>query len=380
MPLKAISIHNIRNLQQVDLDFSPGLNLFYGDNGAGKTSILEAISYTGLGRSFKTRVHKYVIGGLKHKSMQVVSKGYECPAESESPFIIKVIRSTVSKNNKAFVNSEAVQHSSELADQLPMQWIDTDSYNLISGPSSYRRSYIDWIMFHVKHNFRALYSQYMACLKQRNALLRRDKITPADIKPWNEQLASLGEAVDTCRQESLENLFIYLIKLVEEAGFIVKDELSISYIRGWNDELSLHQSLIHQFDSDLIRGHTQSGPHRADIGFKVKGKPILESTSRGQQKTLVYALIVAQIHLVTKMYDRNVLCLLDDLPAELDRKNRFKLMNWLESLNLQCFVTGINSHEIIEGWSANLLQKAKLFHVKHGEAFEEPIIGEIHDR
>lgn len=379
MPLSNLSITNLRNLNNVELVLSDGLNLFYGDNGAGKTSILEAISYLGLGRSFKSRIHKSLIGPT-NSSVTVYGKGLVSLADAlPVPFSIGVTRFGNRKKNQTLINGGSVNHSSNLADLLPVQWIDSESFNLLVGPPNYRRSYLDWIMFHVKHDFRSLFYNFQNAVKQRNALLRRDKIDRQELNGWDKQCALHGTELHNFRIEFLPELLNEISRLMAEHAVFGKEQLTIGYSAGWDTKIKLFDALQDSFQRDKLRGFTTIGPHKADLTFKISDTSISERFSRGQLKAAVYALYSAQLELVSKKTGKQLVCLLDDLPAELDEQNRSKLLQWLENLNIQCYVTGINKSELLKGWSPSLINSAKLFHVKHGLVTEKPISGEIHD-
>lgn len=375
MPLSSLTVHNVRNIEKVEVVLGDGLNFFYGENGAGKTSVLEAIGYLGLGRSFKNRKHAAVIAHNQHEL--TVFGRLDTQRESID---IGVVRSRQASANRTQVNGQRVEHSSELAVALPLQWVDHNSLELLTGPPNRRRSFLDWLLFHVKHEFHKEYRTYHQALKQRNALLRRDKISAAEIQPWSDQLAVSGEALDRLRRGSLDEMVEAFRGSEVLLDFMEGKRIDLVYSPGWEANESLAGVLAENFGKDRLRGFTGNGPHRAELAFRCGKVDLADTLSRGQNKNLVYALYVAQVEVVARLSQRKVLLLLDDVPAELDSAGRSRIARWIESLNTQCCVTGIDSKSLTLGWSQNALDSAKMFHVKHGALEPSPLNGEMHDR
>lgn len=373
MPLEALTISNFRSLKSVELTLNSGLNFFYGDNGAGKTSVLECISLVGTGRSFKTRKHSN-LPTFNHRYFTLVAK----INKNDDVYKVGISRGN-EKDSKTLVNSDAVSNSSVLAELLPLRSIDTHSLELLEGSPSIRRSYLDWLMFHVKHNFKALNKEYTHCLKQRNALLRHDKIDGLLLSGWTNKLIEIGSELQKQRVESLPALENGLNKLLKNIDFLKDKVLKLRYIDGNKAGADFKESLSSSKELDQLRGFTNYGPHKADLVFTVNNKPIAEVLSRGQLKSVVYALYLAQIQLAFEWVGVKVSLLLDDISSELDEHKQKTLADWVEELDIQVFITGITKEDALRGWSTRAIKQSKMFHVKHGEITEEPHDGEMHD-
>lgn len=366
--LKTLSIQHLRNLNEVSIELSHKINIFYGDNGSGKTSILEAVVLVGLGRSFRSHKTRSLVN---HQQTQLTVFTHLDVSDIDvgSASIPVGVQKSRNGTGAIRVSGETIRSAAILAKQLPLLIINAGSFQLIEGSPVQRRQFLDWLVFHVKPEFAELWRALQKALKQRNSLLRRDKITRSDIKPWDNELVRLSQVIDSFRSE----VFLSLISCFERCGqeFAV-DQLNIDmeYYRGWDKDLSIEAALENDFDRDCRDGYTHQGPQRADIKIKSKSKPAVDVLSRGQEKSLVCALTIAQAHLYQQSTSGNCVFLIDDLAAELDKQHIETLTKWLTELNAQVLVTGVNKEELFSPWNKDKTDVA-VFHVKQGEV--EPV-------
>jgi DNA replication and repair protein RecF len=243
---------------------------------------------------------------------------------------------------------------------------------LEGGPGE-RRHFLDWLVFHVKPDFRRFWTDYRRCLQQRNSLLRSDRIQPVDLTTWNLPLAAAGDRIDQMRCETLEWLVAEANVLLKECKFAADSILATTYESGWDTSQPLLRRLENDFYKDVNLGYTNAGPHRADIKFVFNRKPVAEVFSRGQLKTMITALYVAQIRVFQRYNPCNCILLIDDLPAELDEHSLQLLCGWLASTgNIQIFITSVDLRSTLSNWPS---KDYKLFHVKQGQVTEEQAIG-----
>ncbi len=359
MYLSKLTVGTFRNIDTAELNFSPGLNLIHGDNGSGKTSLLEAIMTLSRGHSFRTRKFTHLI---KEGTSQFTLFGLIDSEDGMHRIGIQRAR----QESRFRVDGGAIQRSTDLTRLFPAQVLDAQAFALLEGGPKDRRAFLDWLVFHVKHNFAELWSNYYRCLKHRNALLRRDKLSPAELIPWNEALSELGTALDKLRRECVTLFIPAFSEKVAALLFLENRAVSLEYISGWDESRSLLEQFEASFSRDIKLGHTTIGPHKSDIRIQINGKSPLDVLSRGQQKSITLALYSTLIQSYAALTGRRCAVLIDDLPSELDDQNRRSLIDWLSQLNMQIFATGIFFDQLRSSWPDHLLVTAKVFHVKHG--------------
>lgn len=378
MKLDSIQISQFRNLTDVDLSPSPSLNLVYGDNGSGKSSILEAIHFLGFGRSFRTSKPKHVIQEGKSE-FSVFAK---CSSESLEGEQRQSRRLGIGRNAKEeFTCSIDGQRSNRIADLvslLPVQIFTPQSIDYMIGSPSARRKFLDWGLFHVEHSFADLSKSYQRLLKQRNALLKKlfresksvgakSSEVKAQIDYWDTQYALLGEQINAKRISYANDINKEFSEVITH--FLPEFSFQISYYTGWDSAHSLRTQLDSKFEQDLKFGNSSCGPHKADLRIKTHdGVPAFEVLSRGQLRMLVAALQIAQTRILNAHSDNSGVFLLDDIGAELDDNHRQIFISHLMKTNTQVFITAIEKGQF--SLSAEAYNK-KMFHVKHGHVIEE---------
>lgn len=345
MPLAELRIGNLRCIESAVLEFSPDLNLISGENGAGKTSILEAIFLLGRGRSFRTRSSEKLIRHGQH-SLTVFGRTADSIPDSAG---VEVTR----EGTRARINGRDAESLLELSTVLPVQSIDPDIHKLIDQGPERRRRWLDWLVFHVEPTFVGHWSRYQRALKQRNAALRMG----GDISTWDPALIEHGVAITEARQRALQRLEPYLAALL---GRFAGLDITVGFHAGWSQDHGLADALRMSADRDRDRGTSTVGPHRADVILRMRGRSARETVSRGQQKLTAVAMIVAQLKLLRAELSRSAVLLLDDPAAELDTRNLQLLFDELDGLKCQMIATSLTPETA-------LFQAPKAtFHVEQG--------------
>jgi DNA replication and repair protein RecF len=243
-----------------------------------------------------------------------------------------------------------------LAEILPVQAIHADIGGVVQGPPEARRRLIDWGVFHVEQGFLADWRTFRRALQQRNALLRSgaaDELFPA----WDQALATAAAAVDDHRRRYLARLEPAFTRIGHR---LLGMPVGLSYVRGWPADGDLLAILATSRDGDRALGYTRSGPGRADIQFEINETRSRWRASKGQQKLLAAAVILAQLELLTQATDRSAVLLVDEPAADLDAQRLADLMGAIEDTQSQVFVAAI----IADGLPIS--SSAALFHVEHG--------------
>ncbi len=340
---------NFRCLESAELTLSSDFNLVYGANASGKTSLLEAIAYLGRGKSFRGASTADLIN---HGKDEFLVFG-EVHSRSRT-------RSVGARNSRkgleVRVDGDSEGGAAALAEALPLQLIDPNVHNLVSGGPDLRRRFLDWVAFHVEHEHLLAWRKFRRALKQRNAALKAGA-TAASIRSWNAEFEVLGGALDESRSRVIDVARGSLGRFGRE---LLGTELRFDYQRGWNKDKSLGEVLEEGLQRDQQLGATQQGPHRADIKISYDQRQARKLVSRGQQKLLASAMILAATETAQEALQQPLLLLLDDPAAELDAGSLERLMNAVSGLGCQVVATSL------EPGALTIPRGAAVFHVEHG--------------
>lgn len=352
MALTELRVLNVRNLQEVSFKPSPQLNIISGANGSGKTSLLESIYLLSRTKSFRT-----------HSINKVISKGKDALVVSGKIIVNNSQNQLGIKKNKdktlIRINGIDQKKTSELSSYLQVHLIRPETQTLLERGAGPRRTFLDWGVFHVKHEFLAASKKYNKTLKQRNALLKSRSIE--SLEPWNKNISEYGTILTNERDS-------YTKKLNNELRVISKTLLGISDFdlslkQGWESGVSLLSALKKNEHLDVLRKFTNIGAHRADIQIRTNDCLAQDYLSRGQMKLLVLALCLAQVKISSFNSGVKPCVLIDDLSAELDNEHLQKVMRYLIKLDAQIFITTTDPELFSEFGKA---ENTKLFHVEHG--------------
>ncbi|MDX1348023.1 MAG: DNA replication/repair protein RecF [Thiomicrorhabdus chilensis] len=333
--IRQFNLQNFRNCSQAQCRLSSGLNLFVGDNAAGKTSLIEAIWLLATGRSFRTSKTQHLIQHHQNESTlfcEVVSSH-----EALKSHRLGMQKSATQTTLR--IDGETVKGQIHIAELLPVQLLTPESHRLLEEGPKARRQFMDWGCFYQSQEFIQLWRQHQRILKQRNHALKR-RLPREQIQLWDAQLVEIALKIDAIRQAYLEALTPYLLTFCQALMPEIEEEVVCQYRSGWpKNTPNLLDLMTQNFAKDVQFGHTQYGAHRADIRFKFGGLEAINTLSRGQQKLFVCALLLAQASLHEKVVNEPVIMLIDDLPAELDETHRLKLLDLLQILNIQHLIT-----------------------------------------
>ncbi len=360
MALNLLAISAFRNLQSVKLNpIAEGFNFIYGKNGSGKTSLLEAIYYLSLGRSFRSVHADRVIchaadklslfGHISASSAQYIPLGLERYADGKAKFR---------------VNGEEISSIAELASLLPVQLMDSHCYQLLDSGPVFRRKYLDFGLFYQTNDFLRTWRHYDRALKQRNAALRC-RAPKRELDIWTHELVDRALSLDRLRRAYVDELVPLLVKMATE--LLPLFDLKITYQQGWERGCDYSEILLKTVDKDYQLGYTQCGPHKADLNIIINNIPAKDILSRGQQKLFVCAMILARGVLLQSHANKAPIYLVDDLPSELDITSHSRLVGLLSKQKAQVFVTAIE-----ELAKEHFVTNApmKMFHVEHGQVSE----------
>lgn len=347
--LQSIQVENFRCIERASLELHPRGTGIVGRNASGKTSLLEAIFFLGHGRSFRTATRAKlirrgedffrVIARLEDKERSLVASAEHSHGATQMR-----------------LGGRGVSGVAEIAEVLPIQVIDPGVHRLIDEGSARRRRLLDWGVFHVKHDFLFAWRRYQRALEQRNTALR-EGLEEHLVRVWDQELQSAAQQIDEARRYymgELRNCFSPL------ASSLLDEPVTVEYRRGWAEEESLDRALAGAWDRDRRYATTTVGPHRADLIIKVDGVLARDRVSRGQQKLLAAALILAQIQATASNVDARTCLLLDDPAAELDVDKLGKLLAALDRIPAQLIVSAVTEAGLAG------IEIGRMFHVEQG--------------
>lgn len=354
--LERIAVSGFRNIESAELGIGERLSLVVGDNGAGKTSLLEAVHCLARARSF---LPGSLDGLTRHGAAGWWVRGHI--ATDQERHLLGIGRE--GRRTRVRLDGEAVRRLSDVAWLVPVQVLNTRSQRLLSDGPGERRAFLNWGVFHVEHGFAAAWRRYERALLQRNAALRaRDGRVAA---AWEPEMAAAAAQVDEQRARFLEALWPHWEGYV--AAWLGDGSVRWSYQRGWPQDVGLEEQLGAKRERELALGYSLSGPQRADLRFLAGGRDAGAELSRGQQKLLVASLRFALIGLLREQSARVApLLLIDDLPSELDGRNQRRVVEAAAWSGAQIIVTAIERQGIELG---NVTPDA-VFHVEQGQVHD----------
>lgn len=361
MSIEKLNLTNFRNITDVSVRLHPKLNVVYGSNASGKTSLLEAFYFISTGRSFRSRRIENIITRHNSATEFVLFGNLKDASSIHNTHNVGIKKSTVLPT-QIRLNKAAVKSASQLAKLSPIILIDPLSFDLLNGAPTQRRQFLDWGVFHVEPLFSKNWNNYINCLKQRNSLLRNAKIDQISLKIWDNKLSELGELIHTERSEYFDKFQKRLVHYL--SFFSITKDIKVSYYKGWDKTKKLNEALEQFRDKDIERRFTQAGPHRADIKVSIYGQAASESLSRGQQKLFIFAMHLAQMQTLFDVFKKSTVVLIDDVTAELDDTNLELVFNKLLALDAQVIVTVLNNSLLDRLQRDNTAYK--MFHVEHG--------------
>lgn len=353
MSLLRLDVYQVRNILKQTLIPSPAINFLVGQNASGKSSLLEAIYILGRAKSFRSAAIKSVIT-TGYEDL-IVSAQTVQPGGNQLHLGIKLD----GKQFEIRINQQARQKRSDLAYALPLQLIHPKSYELLDAGPQLRREFLDWGVFNHDPGFLTAWRRFKKALSQRNSLLKTRQT--GLIHVWDKEIVNYGTIVNICRVKYLEHFKPVFLSIAQR--FLTIDEVDIGFVPGWDFERPLEQVLAQELEKDLRYGFTHSGPHRADFQLKVKQRLAKDFVSRGQTKLLVLSLKLAQVQMLANVNNTIGCILIDDFAAELDLANRAKLLDYVDSLGCQVFITATERADLGD---INQLKNYKMFHVEHG--------------
>ncbi len=346
MSLDRLQIAGLRNLREAELAPGPGLNWLHGLNGAGKTSVLEAIYLLARGRSFRShRIGPIIQHGCEQ--IQVVAR------RRQDGRMLGMERSVATWRGR--IAGQDSRRLSEFAAKLPLVLMEPDSHRLVDGGPEHRRQYLDWQLFHVEHDYLSTWQRYARMLRQRNTALKTAE-DDALLRALERPMAEAGEVITRLRADWVSRLNLAVSALADQLGIVLPGPVTLRYRSGHPADVDLADSLAAARLRDREAGFTRQGPHRADMVLACSDQPAAQELSRGQQKLLALLLLLAQLESLLSGAGPAPMLLLDDPVSELDGRHLGLVLDWVSAHPVQTWVTS----------TSDCPGPATVFHVEQG--------------
>jgi DNA replication and repair protein RecF len=349
--LSDLALSGFRCFGTAELQFSPRLNVITGENGGGKTSLLEAVYLLGRGRSFRAADSRVLI---QKGSVAADVTGWLGGRDSGNRLRVHVRAG----GTDVTIGPQSGSSVAELVGLFPVQAIPTNVGEIIQGPPDARRRMLDWGVFHVEHSYLRNWREFRRALAQRNAALRAGDSDDV-LDAWEQELAAAAAGVDDMRKGYLERLRPVFEDLARR---MLQAECRIGYSPGWSTADGLLNMLRGSREEDRQAGYTRTGPHRADVRIEMGDDPSRWRTSRGQQKLLGAALVMSICQVAAAEEGRVVSLMVDEPAADLDSRHLERFLACLYEMPAQLFVAAITVHGL------SLPADRAMFHVEHGQA------------
>lgn len=342
--LTSISLAGFRGYASLAASFGPGAHLVWGPNAAGKTSLLEAMVVCARGSSHRTVTDTELIRW--DAPFARVDTRRELPDMDPLVLDVTLIREGPAGGRKRIRVNGVPRRATALAGLLRVVIFAPEEMLLIAGPPSLRRGMLDALAAQRSPAHAADLAAYGRVLAQRNALLRTIReglATPDQLPPWNAKLVESGAAVLDARRRVLGELSGPLVAAhaeiaSDEGRLTITYESNVESAAGEASREALARRLTETAEKEAWNGVTLVGPHRDDLAFRLDGRDLATFASRGQQRTAILALKLAELDLLTAHDGRAPLLLLDDVFSELDPARRSHLVRRIAGLP-QAFVT-----------------------------------------
>lgn len=352
MRLLQLKAENFRLFHRLSLQASSRLNLFLGPNAAGKTSLLEAIYTLARAKSFRGNAAAE-LAGSEHRQWVLFGRTETTTEQLGHQLGVRW------RDGETEVRIDSQPGTSlDLLNALIVQVLEPGMHRMLQDGPTYRRSFIDWGVFHVEPSFFSMWRRYRRALRQRNQALRQNR-PDREVAIWEPELAETGEALDALRLNHLQQIAPSVSRRLER--LLDEGEWRFELQPGWQRGTPLIEVLARSRATDRRLGTTQSGPHRAELRIRAGEHGIKHRISRGQQKLLISAMVLAQSDEVARVCGRHPILLVDDFGAELADHYQKALLQELLSYPGQTFVTAFE-----RGGALSQLDDAAMFHVERG--------------
>ena len=359
MILRKLSLTNFKNHSEKTFDFSPQINCFVGNNGVGKTNILDALHYVSVGKSF--------LGNSDYQNIRENEDFFSVEAQIQTEDKEDVIKILLPKEAKKIIrkNDKTYERIADHIGYLPSVIISPYDSNLISDSGESRRKFLDAMISQTDSEYLFSLIQYQKTLHQRNAMLKyyaKNRTFDQDsLDIYNEPITKFGNKIFEKRQEFIANLN----PVVQHFYNIISggnESISVNYQSHLHENI-FENLLIENLEKDLVLTNTSKGVHKDDLIFEMNGTLLKKFGSQGQQKSFLISLKLAQIKRIKELTGKNPILLLDDIFDKLDDHRVSQLISLINQENFgQMFITDTH-RERTESVVKRINEESKIFEI-----------------
>lgn len=342
MLITELKLENFRCYEFVELPIKKGVSLIYGENGSGKSSIIEALYFSISGKSFRaTDANAVIRKNLKQTQTFITfTNGNGVKITKKMNEKIKIIET---KDKKTLSYSQLVAN-------YPSCLIENKEFFFTTSSPEEKRTFLNKTLFYVEQNSKRTLNSLKKLLYQRSACLKNRDL--AQLSYWDNKLIQLEPIVT----ETNLNLVQSINEMIKNSNLAEHfreknpwlEDLSINYSRGYDKNYSFSSILQQNMEKDIILKRTTAGPHRRTFDLLIKNKPAHEILSRGQQKIASIILHLLQRELIKTYTEINPIVLMDDISSELDNDNANLMLKYLLNNNIQTIMTSIENKRFLD--------------------------------
>ncbi|MCC5942781.1 MAG: DNA replication/repair protein RecF [Balneolaceae bacterium] len=353
MNIQTLALDGYRNHEKTNVDFSPHLNLITGPNGSGKTSLIDAIHYLCMSRSFVASSDRYVVN--QNSKYFMIHGHFE--GEIRDSFKISCSYSR-GEGKKIFVNDSPLDRFSDLIGRVPVVVLSPEDLKLTSEGPIERRTFLDSMISQISPAYLRNLIEYRKIRKQRNRLLQEHngplRLLRTYLEPWDIQLIKTGSKIIEKRAEILEKFKTYLLNQYQSiTGLNVQPSLIYQTIApglktASDIENEFQKQIRENFEKEAERQQTMIGPHRDEVVFYLDDAELRNYGSQGQHRLFSMALKMAQLFYYTDQLDDRPIMLLDDLFGNLDQQKTDIITETLTKHAGQTFITSASERPFDE--------------------------------
>ena len=343
MRIKRLKVENFRNLEKLDIEFSDGVNIIYGNNAQGKTNIIEAIYIFSFGKSFRANRDIELLKFDKEyflSNIEIMKKDREL--EMDFGF------DKISNKKMIKVNGVIQKKISDIIGKLNVVVFKPEDIKIVTDAPSVRRKYIDYLISSISKGYLENITKYKKVLEERNTLLKEIKLRLKGSKNLDETdsnfldvydklLSKLNCEIYNERKKVIEKLnnYIYGIHLKLTENYINNEKLHIKYVSNVEEDIQkMYNNLIKSRLNDINKGYTSFGIHRDDYIISINSLDVSIYGSQGQKKSSIISLKLSELKVIEEVIGEKPVLLLDDYMSELDERRRLKFLDIIEDIQI----------------------------------------------